>query len=137
MFRRFPVINFSSYSNITKSIISWAKIVFTPFALFFLVYFGWQSQGILVEIFSNAQIHLLLTSIFLWLLLHFISPLFTVIVFHGCKISISYKDAFYIHAGRLPAKYLPGGIWHSVARAADYHQRRIEPRYIATYLLRQ
>jgi len=129
------VVNFSSYPNITKPFISWAKIVFTPLALLFLVYFGWQSQGVLIEIFSNAQFHLLLTSILLWLLLHFISPLFTVTVFHSCKISIGYKEAFYIHARRLPAKYLPGGIWHSVARAADYHQRNIEPRYVATYLL--
>ncbi len=129
------MVNYLSYLNIIKPIISWAKIVFTPLALFFLVYFGWQSRGVLIEIFSTAQFHLLLTSILLWLLLHFISPLFTVIVFHGCKLSIGYKDAFYIHAGRLPAKYLPGGIWHSVVRSVDYHQRKIAPRHVATYLL--
>src|SRR5690606_12897931 len=51
---------------------------------------------------------------------HFISPLITVFGFKTCRSKITYWNAFHIHCGRLPAKYLPGGIWHSVGRASDY-----------------
>jgi hypothetical protein len=129
------VANYLKYLNTAKLLIQRTKFVFTPIALLFLVYFGWQSRGIMAGILDKAQFLFLLISTLLWFFLHFISPLFTIILFRSCKHSISYIDAFYIHASRLPAKYLPGGIWHSVARGVDYNQKKITPRYVGVYLL--
>ena len=78
---------------------------------------------------------MLLAAMGLWLMVHLIAPIFTVLIFRGCQQVLSYREAFLIHATRLPAKYLPGGIWHSVARAADYHEQGINGRQIAIYLL--
>ena len=124
-----------SHINTLKPVIHWAKIFFTPLAFTFLSYFFWQSRAELGITFQQANPIWLISSITLWMLLHFISPLFTIIVFSGCSLSLNYSKAFCIHSKRLPAKYLPGGIWHTVARAADYHQHGFEPRYVGSYLL--
>ncbi len=39
----------------------------------------------------------------------------------ACDSPVSYRIAFKTHAGRLPARYLPGGIWHTVARMVDFY----------------
>lgn len=129
------MIHLKSHLNTFKPIIHWAKFLFTPVAIAFLSYYFWQSRAELSITFQQANLIWLIYSISLWMLLHFISPLFTIIVFNGCSLSLSYTKAFWIHSKRLPAKYLPGGIWHTVARAADYHQHGIEPRFVGSYLL--
>ncbi len=129
------MVHLKPHLNTLKPIIHWAKLLFTPVAITFLSYYFWQSRAELIITFQQAKIIWLTFSITLWILLHFISPLFTIIVFNGCSLSLSYTKAFWIHSKRLPAKYLPGGIWHTVARAADYHQHGIEPRYVGSYLL--
>ncbi|MGH8077348.1 MAG: hypothetical protein ACREPE_08510, partial [Lysobacter sp.] len=57
----------------------------------------------------------------LWAMLHLLSPVFTWIVLRGVGADISYRSALEIHIGRLPARYLPGGIWHTVSRVMDLH----------------
>jgi glycosyltransferase 2 family protein len=129
------VIQYSIVINKMKPLIKVAKIIFTPLALCFLFYFGWQSKTTLINIFDNSQPLFLLIALSLWVLLHFISPLFTINTFQFCNVAIGYNEAFLIHASRLPAKYLPGGIWHSVARITDYHNKNISPRNVTAYLL--
>lgn len=129
------MIHLKPYLNKLKPVVRWAKLLFTPLAIAFLGYIFWQSRAELMLTFQQANIFWLSCSIAFWTLLHFISPLFTIIVFRGCSLSLNYSKAFWIHSKRLPAKYLPGGIWHTVARAADYHQHGIEPRFVGSYLL--
>lgn len=96
---------------------------------------AWSAWDTLKDIIRENRPLLLLAAIGLWLMVHLIGPIFTVSIFRGCQQVLSYREAFLIHANRLPAKYLPGGIWHSVARAADYHGQGINGRQIAIYLL--
>ena len=123
------------FLNTLKPVVHFTKLLFTPLAIAFLCFFFWQSRVELSITFQQANLIWLTSSVALWMLLHFISPLFTIIVFSGCSLSLNYFKAFWIHSKRLPAKYLPGGIWHTVARAADYHQHGFEPRYVGSYLL--
>lgn len=125
----------TKYPEIFRNLVRWLKFLFTPVAILFLVYFGWESKHTLSAVVLETDVLWLIVSILLWASLHFISPFFTVIIFQASSTSINYADAFLIHAGRLPAKYLPGGIWHSVARAADYHNHGFSKRHIASYLL--
>jgi hypothetical protein len=64
--------------------------------------------------------------VLVWTATHFVSPGFTLLVL-GRDHPIDYRTAFAVHALRLPAKYLPGGIWHMVGRVVDFrslgHQR--------------
>ena len=109
--------------------------MFTPIAIGFIAYFCWLSRLQLKETFQQAKPIWLIISISLWILLHFISPLFTIALFKRWQLPLDYSKAFWIHSSRLPAKYLPGGIWHSVARAADYHKHGINKNYLGSYLL--
>jgi len=118
-----------------KRLIHWAKLFFTPLALLFLGYFGWQSREIFTALLIDAQPDRLILSALLWMSLHFFAPVFTLIIFKSSALSLNYKKIVLIHALRLPAKYLPGGIWHSAARASDYHQQGLSTRYIGSYLL--
>lgn len=118
-----------------KRVIHGSKRLFTPIALGFIGYFFWDSKDLFVEIFTNANHLWLIYSAFFWMLLHFSFPVFTCIILKGYSIPLSYKDVVWIHIKRLPAKYIPGGIWHTVARVSDYHQKGIKTHFIAAYLL--
>lgn len=118
-----------------KRLIHWAKLFFTPFALVCLGYVGWQSRGIFTALLIDAQKERLILSILLWTLLHFFAPVFTLIIFKSSASSLNYKKIVLIHTLRLPAKYLPGGIWHTAAKAADYYQQGLSKRHIGFYLL--
>lgn len=108
---------------------------FGVLAVGFLAAFAWRSRGQLATVLAAADLSLLAAAVGLWALIHSLSPLFTVLMLRGCGRSLGYREAFAIHAGRLPAKYLPGGIWHTVARVSDYRRGGLDSRLIVSYLL--
>lgn len=112
-----------------------AKIAFFILAVAAITSFTWSSRHTILSVLSHAELYLLLQSVTIWILLHLLAPLFTSIVFSGLSEKICYTQAFHIHANRLPAKYLPGGIWHSVARVQGYRSSGISRRNIAIYLM--
>lgn len=111
------------------------KVIFLLLAIGTFVTFAWSSRDSLWAILNNAALPLLLQSILLWILLHLFAPLFSTVIFRGLSEQINYSEAFLIHASRLPAKYLPGGIWHSVARIEGYHSSGAAPKSVMLYLL--
>lgn len=124
-------------NNIDKirPLIRYSKRVFTPMALGFFCYIAWHSRNYIVDLFSSTQHSWTLISISLWMCLHLISPAFTRSLLMSFSLQLKYRDAFTIHNNRLPAKYIPGGIWHSVARSGDYYNHGISARHVAAYLL--
>lgn len=118
-----------------KRTLRWSKRLFTPLALCFLALFAWNARELLVEQFRQAELGYFALGVLLWAALNFIAPLFTLVLFRGLGQSMAYGDALRIHTARLPAKYLPGGIWHTVARAADYHGAGLSPRHISSCLV--
>lgn len=73
----------------------------------------------------------------MWILLHTLTPLFTVLALNTSTNKISYRQAFLIHTSHLPAKYLPGGIWHSVARSHEYYNLGFSVKQISMYILHE
>lgn len=124
-----------TFAKVLKKIIRGAKFLFTPIAFSFLGFFIWESRVILFTLFADANINWLLICILLWMLLHLISALFSLIIFKSHTIYLNYKTLLFIHCNRLPAKYLPGGIWHTVARSNDYYKKGISTRDLSSYLL--
>ncbi|AUB84158.1 hypothetical protein [Candidatus Thiodictyon syntrophicum] len=112
-----------------------ASRLFTPLALIALLWAIWHGRQTLATLVVDARLDLLAASLSIWLGLHLVSPLFTLRTLRGWGQPLRYRDALCIHVVRLPAKYLPGGIWHSVARAADYRRLAVNHRVIAAYLL--
>jgi hypothetical protein len=124
-----------NHRSVAAAAISWSKAIFTPLALVFLGYFFWTSRDALISIYSGGSLVSYSIVILCWIVLHCISPLFTGLALRSLGISLDYGTAMRIHISRLPAKYLPGGVWHSVARAADYRLTGMESKQILGYLV--
>lgn len=111
------------------------KFIFVPLALCCLFYFAWISRGAMVAVIENARIGYLSAAIASWALLHLVSPLFAVISLKGCGARINYQTALNIHIRNLPARYLPGGIWHTVGRVIDFHRHGVSSDQLASFVL--
>lgn len=116
-------------------IINGLKLIFTPVAFIFLLYFAWQSKDELAELIRDASIVYLCLAAIVWGLLHALSPVLAVVVFKACGSNVSWQQAFSIHAARLPARYLPGGIWHTVGRVMDYREQGVASRHLSAFVL--
>ena len=110
------------------------KMLFLPIAIAALLYVGWQARVELRQIVVNARPELLLAAVFLWTLMHLIAPLFSRAVFKARGHTLSYRTAAEIHNANLPARYLPGGIWHSVGRVLGFRDHGIGRRDLAVFV---
>ena len=113
----------------------WFKRLFSLLAIGFLAYFGWQSRELLAEIIAGASILHLLAATGAWAVMHLLSPLFTVSVFRGSGFDLGFNTAARIHLSNLPARYIPGGIWHTVGRIVALRQLGIDARRISLFVL--
>ncbi len=118
-----------------SKIIKVLKLLFTPLAFAFLIYFAWQSRGELTKLLESAAIFNLLLATIVWGLLHVLMPMLAVTVFGACGNKIGWRQAFATHAARLPARYLPGGIWHTVGRVIDYRELGVKPRVLSAFVI--
>ncbi|MBT8102618.1 MAG: hypothetical protein KJO95_06580 [Gammaproteobacteria bacterium] len=118
-----------------SKIVNGLKLLFTPVAFAFLIYFAWQSRDELAELVRNASLAYLGFAALVWAALHAVSPLLAVVVFGGCGSKISWQQAFETHAARLPARYLPGGIWHTVGRVMDYREQGVAGRHLSAFVI--
>lgn len=119
----------------TQSLIRWVKLLFTPVAIAFLLYFCWQARDTLGELLRQASWVMLLIAALVWALLHLLTPLIAVSVLNGCGSKVSWRQALATHASRLPARYVPGGVWHTVGRVMDYHEQGVKPRHLTAFVL--
>jgi hypothetical protein len=67
-------------------------------------------------------------SILTWSSLNIISPLISKYIFLTVGSETKYLDILKIHTLRLPAKYIPGGIWHAIAKMHGYHELGISKK---------
>ncbi|MFT6974676.1 MAG: uncharacterized membrane protein YbhN (UPF0104 family) [Bermanella sp.] len=118
-----------------KAAMRWSKFVFTPLAVGFIVYYAWLSKSELYELFQSTDASWLFVSVFVLIMLHLCSPWFTVLFFKNLGVDVTYKKVAIVHIKYLPAKYLPGGVWHSVARVAEYLKMGLSSRDVSIYFL--
>jgi hypothetical protein len=97
-----------------------ARAVFTPLSLLVIVVIIWQSHATLGQTFRQGEWQILMLALLVWMSGHLLTPLVATLEARSCGMHLPYRRALHIHCSRLPAKYLPGGIWHSVGRANDY-----------------
>ncbi len=118
-----------------SKIVNGIKMVFTPIALAFLVYFVWLAREDLSSLLSDASLLLLFIAVLAWSLFNIATPLLAVIMFRACGFLVSWSQAFSIHAARLPARYVPGGVWHTVGRVMDYSELGAKPRHLTSFVV--
>lgn len=118
-----------------KGILRLAKIFYTTITFFFIMYFSWTNKELLEKMIKSADISFLFFSLSTWCILHLLSPFSPKVVFAGLGYQMPYKHLLFIHLSRLPARYLPGGIWHTVGRLKDYHSYGIPRNQLAIFTL--
>lgn len=111
------------------------KTLFSITAMLAIGLVAWQSRGALATQLHSLQFTYLIIAILLWAALHFISPIFSSTILSGCGSTTPYSLALKIHADRLPARYLPGGIWHTVARFADFRDNGAQTAHVLTFVI--
>jgi hypothetical protein len=111
-----------------------AKRIFLPIAFVFLAYFAWESRELLVDVVRGAKPLTLAISVLVWMLMHALAPLFSMLIFRARNVPLSYRTAARIHITNLPARYIPGGIWHTVGRIAGFRDMDINQRDISIFV---
>jgi hypothetical protein len=109
--------------------------VFAPLAIAFLAWFAWESRAELVEVVSNASLFCLSLAILLWCLTHLLAPVAAVLIFNARGASIDYRTAARVHYDNLPARYVPGGIWHTVGRVAAFRGLGLDAKVLSTFVV--
>ena len=111
-----------------------AKRIFLPIAFAFLTWFAWESRELLVDVVRNARPLALALAVLAWMLMHALAPLFSMLIFRARNVPLSYKTAARIHIVNLPARYIPGGIWHTVGRIAGFRDMGVGQRDISIFV---
>ena len=108
---------------------------FALVAIAFLAWFAWRSRSELAALAEGAMPSYLVIAIALWCLAHLLSPLAAMLIFNGGGHRVDYRTAARIHAGNLPARYVPGGIWHTVGRLAAYRKLGFDTADLSTFVV--
>ncbi len=111
-----------------------AKRIFAIVAVAFLAYFAWDSRELLADVLVSARPLRLLAAVLAWSLMHLMSPWLSMLIFRARSYPLSYRTAASIHIANLPARYVPGGIWHTVGRIAGFHDLGISRRDIGIFV---
>lgn len=109
-------------SRLLHRVLGIVRRVFTPLALIFLVLAAYSAREAFAQVLAQARLAPLLLTVLAWSSLNLLLPVITWIVLRGLGVRIDYASALCIHVARLPARYLPGGIWQTVSRIMDLHQ---------------
>lgn len=98
-----------------------ARRLFAPLALLFLALAAYSARDTFGHVLAEARLGPLVVTVLAWSLLHLLVPVIAWIVLRGLGSGIDYRTVLRIHVNRLPARYLPGGIWQTVSRMVDLH----------------
>ncbi len=111
-----------------------ARRLFVPLALLLLAAAAYGARDTFGQIMANARPGPLLFTVMVWSLLHLLVPVISWVVLSGVNAGITYRTILGIHVSRLPARYLPGGIWQTVSRVADLHAMGVSKRQLSVLL---
>jgi len=130
-----PVSSTGSAATPWRAWLRIARLCFTPLSLLLMTWLVWRSWAVIGTILHDADWSLLLPAALLWLLTNLLAALTATRMFKSIGLRMGFLACLRIHCRRLPAKYLPGGIWHSVGRASDYLVRGHDSRSIGVYFV--
>jgi len=124
-------VNGKHIAGFARRAIRMLRRLYWPLAAAFLAYALYRAGDLLPLVIAHARLDLLACATLLWLALHLLTPAFSCSVLRDGGAVITYAQALRIHVSRLPARYLPGGIWHTVSRVADLHEMGIDRARLA------
>ena len=102
-----------------------SKWIFTPVALVCIAYIVWLSRFSILALWNASNAALLVVACVFLGLAHVVLPLTSRMILRLFGTTVDYRAVLKIHLRRLPARYLPGGVWHTVGRAVDLHDHGV------------
>lgn len=108
--------------------LAWSRRLFLPLALGFIAYSAYRASGSLGPLLANTSLPSLALACLCWTAAQWAGPLATTALTRAFGIPLGYRKLAMIAILRIPAKYLPGGIWQSVARFAAYREHAVKGR---------
>jgi hypothetical protein len=110
------------------------KIAFELSIISIFIGYGIRNWDHVRAIFDRLSLPTLCTCIIIYSISHIIAAATTMILFRACGYPVPYRDFLYIHLRRLPAKYIPGGIWQTVSRGSDLVKLGVPTRSVVQIL---
>lgn len=114
-----------------RSALAIGQRLFAPVALGFLLFAAYSGREVFAQVVSQARPLPLVLAVLGWSLLHLVTPVVAWIVLRGAGHGLSYRELLGIHLNRLPARYVPGGVWQTVSRFVDLHARGVSQSELA------
>jgi len=118
-----------------KAILKYIKYFYIAVIIPFLLYFLWDARDFLGILYDEADYHWLAIALVFWCVSHLVSPLLPFLIFDRKISRVTYSEMLEIHISMLPARYIPGGIWHTVGRVMCYRGLSIPAPLIAKFLV--
>lgn len=118
-----------------RRLLELSRRAFTPLALAFLVAAAWIAREPFLHALSLARPAPVALAALAWTGTHLLVPLVVHALLAAIGHSPGYATTLRIHFDRLPARYLPGGIWHTVSRVADLNAMGFGKRAISALVV--
>ena len=118
-----------------RKVISYWKLAFECLLIVVFVFYGIRYWSEIRDIVQRISPSALCLCVGIYSLSHFLAAMATKALFAAKGYPMFFATFLRIHLQRLPAKYLPGGIWHTVGRGADLVQLGITTRTVTQVLL--
>jgi uncharacterized membrane protein YbhN (UPF0104 family) len=110
----------SSFSLRWRTLAQRSRAFYTPVSLLFIGYFLLAEYRSITENLGSLHPGRLALVLLLIAAGHVFIALSSTFLFRSLGCKAGFGMVFAIHVNRLPARYLPGGIWQTVSRAADF-----------------
>lgn len=104
---------------------STARKLSGPIALLALMAAAWSARSVLADVFAQIAPLNLVVALALWSPVHAVPAVFDRTVLRGMGVTVQLRSLYDTYFARLPAKYLPGGVWHNVSRLSDLRNRGV------------
>ena len=114
-----------------KAVLKCLQAVFLVLCIGYLAYALYHEGDAISGLFLQAKPGFLFPALLLWPFGILVSGCFAFQVIKSTGDATRYRDVLAIYLNRIPAKYLPGGIWQTLARAYDLNGLGMEKSRIA------
>ena len=118
-----------------KIALLWLQRLFLLSSISFLIYILIRNKTDVIEVFSVASFPGIAFGIAFWIVATLLMPFIALIILQDKGNTVSYATLLSIHLNRIPSKFLPGGVWQTLARAYDMNNLSISKTDISLVVL--
>jgi hypothetical protein len=117
-----------------RKLFALCKWLFTPIALTFLLAAVYHSRVFIRNTLAHSLPGYFILAVLAWMAAQLLSPWFVNTVLTGCGEKVEYRKILDLHLRYLPARYIPGGIWHTVARIGGLHRLGVHSTHLGSFV---